>query len=190
MNLTLRTANYMSRYAPSRVRIMEYLRKKKCQDIEGFLTEIAYDEDLMLSMWMRTFLSLGKGKREIELKLLKKGFTRENIRKYLLDNTEELEDWESQRSSILRQIDTLIVRGKSLRMIAALIVPKYPYFRDQIDAILESMTDTNSLEKEMQKYQNRYNIHDMKQREKLIAALMRKGFAYASIREQLTIHHS
>ena len=132
MNLTLRTANYMSRYAPSRVRIMEYLRKKKCQDIEGFLTEIAYDEDLMLSMWMRTFLSLGKGKREIELKLLKKGFTRENIRKYLLDNTEELEDWESQRSSILRQIDTLIVRGKSLRMIAALIVPKYPYFRDQI----------------------------------------------------------
>ena len=190
MNLTLRTANYMSRYAPSRVKITEYLRKKKCQDIDAFLTEISYDEDLMLSMWMRTFLSLGKGKREIELKLLKKGFTRENIRKYLVDNTEELEDWESQRSSILRQIDTLIARGKSIRMMSSLIVPKYPYFRDQIDAILESMTDTNSLEKEMQKYQNRYNIHDMKQREKLIAALMRKGFEYSKIKDQLTSNNS
>ena len=186
MNLTLRVANYMSRYAPSRRKISEYLKKKKCQDIEDFLMEIHYDEHLMLSMWMRTFLSIGTGKRDIELKLLKKGFSREIIEKMLLDNMEELEDWEWQRSSIIRQIDTLMARGKSLRMIASLIVPRYPYFRYQIDEILQSMTDMNSLEKEMQKYQNRYNIHDRKQREKLIAALLRKGFEYSKIKDQLT----
>ena len=72
MNLTLRVANYMSRYAPSRAKISEYLTKKKCVDIDVFLSEINYDERLMIQMWMRTFLSLSKGKREIEMKLQKK----------------------------------------------------------------------------------------------------------------------
>ncbi len=44
MNLTLRVSNYMSRYAPSRAKISEYLTKKKCVDIEAFLSEIRYDE--------------------------------------------------------------------------------------------------------------------------------------------------
>jgi hypothetical protein len=60
MNLTLRVANYMSRYAPSRAKITEYLGKKKCQDIGAFLTEIGYDESLMIQMWMRTYITLGK----------------------------------------------------------------------------------------------------------------------------------
>ncbi len=179
----------MSRYAPSRAKITEYLKKKKCQDIDDFLTEIGYDETLMISMWMRSFLSLGKGKREIQLKLMKKWYSRDLIAEYLSRNTEELQDWDMQKSALVRQIDTLIARGKSVRMIGVMVIPKYPYFRDEIEELLSELSDIHSLEKEVQKYKNRYNVHDPKDREKLIAALLRKGFEYSSIKEQLTINN-
>lgn len=60
MNFELRVANYISRYAPSGLRIREYLAKKKCQNVEKFLLDIGYNEELMISMWMRTFIVLGK----------------------------------------------------------------------------------------------------------------------------------
>ena len=182
MNLTLRVANYMSRYAPSRAKISEYLTKKKCADIDGFLLEIGYDENLMLQMWMRTFLSLSKGKREIEMKLQKKWFARELVREYLELHMWELEDWESQKSAIIRQIETLIHRGKSLRMIGLILNNKYPYFRHEIGEYIETMNDTDSLEKEVQKYKNRYTENDRKSHEKIITALMRKGFEYSAIK--------
>lgn len=182
MNLTLRVANYMSRYAPSRAKISSYLEKKKCQDIDQFLEEVNYDERLMIQMWMRTFLSLGKGKREIEMKLQKKGFSRDLAREYLEANMWELEDWDTQRSAVIRQIDTLLHRGKSRRMIGVLLTPKYPYFRHAIEEYLEALDDQDSLEKEVQKYKNRYTTDDRISREKIIAALMRKGFEYSTIK--------
>lgn len=185
MNLTLRVANYMSRYAPSRARIETYLEKKKCQDIGAFLSEISYDESLMISMWMRTFLSLGKGRCDIEMKLRQKWFPKELIRESLEIAGEEIEDWEMMKSSILRQIDTLRDRGKSVRVISMTLISKYPYFREQICTTLESDDDSETLEKEMQKYKNRYNLEDTKDREKLIAALVRKGFEYREIRKKL-----
>ncbi len=186
MNLTLRVANYMSRYAPSRAKISEYLTKKKCVDIDVFLSEINYDERLMIQMWMRTFLSLSKGKREIEMKLQKKWFPRELVREYLELHLWELEDWESQRSAIVRQIETLLHRGKSLRMIGLILSNKYPYFRHEIEEYLRVLDDTDSLEKEVQKYKNRYTKNDRKSHEKIITALMRKGFEYSKIKNILT----
>ncbi len=187
MNLTLRVANYMARYAPSRTKITAYLTKKKCQDIEAFLSDIGYDERLMISMWMRTFVTVGKGKREIEMKLIQKWFPKEWVREALMEYIGELEDWEWQKERILHQIMTLQGRGKSQRMIASILVGKYPYFRREIEEILESMDDQDSLEKEMQKYRNRYNLHDPHDREKLIAALMRKGFEYSVIKKGIVI---
>lgn len=58
MNLKLRIANYISRYAPSRKKISAYLTKKKCLHIEAFLSDIGYDESLMCDLWMKTFMSL------------------------------------------------------------------------------------------------------------------------------------
>lgn len=175
----------MSRYAPSGLRIREYLSKKKCQDIEKFLLDIRYDEELMISLWMRTFITLGKWKKEIEMKLLKKGFSRELARAKIEENIGEIEDWESQRSFILHQIDTLIHRGKSRRMISVILIQKYSYFRDEIDNILSELDDTDSLKKEVQKYKNRYNLENPKDREKIIAALLRKGFSYSEIKKEL-----
>ena len=121
------------------------------------------------------------------MKLIKKGFPRELVRSKIERNLDEIEDWESQKWAILRQADTFLHRGKSRRMIAMLLVQKYPYFRDQIDTILLGVDDMNSLEKEMQKYKNRYNADDSKSREKIIAALLRKGFSYTEIKEKMAI---
>lgn len=72
MNLPLRLQNYIARYAPSRKKIGEYLAKKNCQNIDEILLQVGYNENLMMDMWMRTFLSLGKGSQDIRMKFLKK----------------------------------------------------------------------------------------------------------------------
>lgn len=60
MNIHLRLANYISRYAPSRAKIGEYLAKKNIQNPDTILAEIGYNEDMMLDAWMRTFINTGK----------------------------------------------------------------------------------------------------------------------------------
>ena len=120
------------------------------------------------------------------MKLLKKGFSRELVRTKIDENISEIEDWESQKYTIMRQIDTLIGRGKSCRMVSMVLTEKYPYFRDEISIILSEMNDMDSLKKEVQKYRNRYNPDNPKDREKIIAALLRKGFSYSEIKRELS----
>ena len=98
----------------------------------------------------------------------------------------EIEDWEYQKSSIFRQIDTLFNRGKSCRIVSMTLIQKYPYFRDEINNIISEMSDMDSLKKEVQKYKNRYTMTDSKHREKIIAALLRKGFSYSDIKRELS----
>ncbi len=147
---------------------------------------INYNEQLMIAMWMRTFITLGKGRGEMEMKLLKKGFSRELVRTNIEENLSEIEDWESQKQSIFHQINTLLHRGKSRRIIAILLIRKYPYFRDEINTILSAIDDVNSLQKEVQKYKNRYNPDNPKNRERIIAALLRKGFSYSEVKKTLS----
>jgi len=42
--------------------------------------------------------------------------------------------------------------------------------------LLSESDDTTNLQKEVQKYKNKYNLLDPKEKQKLYAALMRKGF--------------
>lgn len=142
MNLKLRLANYITRYAPSRRKISSYLAKKKCEDISTKLAEIGYDEVLMIDMWMRTFISSGKGEREIRAKLMKKEFPKSLIEEKLLEFDTDIHDWEGNRDSIERQIRAFLARGKSRRMIFSLLIGKYPYFRDELESILEEQDDT------------------------------------------------
>ncbi len=60
MNTILRLANYISRYAPSRKKVISYLEKKNCPSPVALLEENGYSESLMCDMWMRSFVSLGK----------------------------------------------------------------------------------------------------------------------------------
>ena len=186
MNISLRLANYISRYAPSRKKMTAYLEKKNCQNPAQLLTDNGYDESLMADMWMRSFVSLGKGKREMSMKLMKKEFPKDLILEKIELFYTEIHDWESHRSSILHQIATLEQRGKSRRIIAMQLTGKYPYFRDEITELLTDKNDTDNLAKEVQKYKNRYNIEDKKIREKMIASLLRKGFSYSDIKKAIS----
>jgi hypothetical protein len=97
MNIRLRLANYITRYAPSRRKISAYLTKKKCETIPDILLEIGYDEELMIDIWMRSLLSTGKGRREIIIKLSKKEFPKDLIEAKVTLAEEDIMDWESNR---------------------------------------------------------------------------------------------
>ena len=99
----------------------------------------------------------------------------------------EIHDWETHRSVIIHQIQTLEQRGKSRRIIAMQITGKYPYFRDEITELLTDQNDTDNLQKEVQKYKNRYNIEDKKIREKMITSLLRKWFSYNDIKKAIAV---
>jgi SOS response regulatory protein OraA/RecX len=66
---------------------------------------------------------------------------------------------------------------------------KYPYFRDEIREYVESLDDSDSLTKEVERYQQKYNISDPKEKQKFYAALMRKGFGYQEIKTKIAIHN-
>jgi SOS response regulatory protein OraA/RecX len=187
MNISLRLANYISRYAPSRKRVTAYLEKKNCQNPRELLSDNGYDESMMVDMWMRSFISLGKGKREMSTKLMKKEFPKEMILEKIEIFETEIHDWEMHRSSVIHQIRTLEQQCKSRRIIGMQIVGKYPYFRDEITELLTDQDDSDNLIKEVQKYRNRYNTDDKKIREKMIASLLRKWFSYSDIKKAIAV---
>ncbi len=143
MNIQLRLSNYISRYAPSRKKVTGYLLKKKIENSVELLSEIGYDEGLMCDMWLRSFISLGRGQREMQQKLLKKEFPKEMIQEKISLLEDEISDWESHKNQVEHQIRTLLERGKSLRIVQNLIVSRYPYFRDEIVEYIENSTDVD-----------------------------------------------
>ncbi len=185
MNILLRVSNYISRYAPSEQRIRTYLTKKWCRDIDTLLREIGYDESLMCDLWMRTFLTTAKGKREIIQKLTKKEFTRELILAKVESNLQDIMNWDECRHAVTDQIRTLFARSKSRQVVMMTLVGKYPYFRDEIRELIEWMSDADGLSREFDKYLARYDIHDHWQKQKFYAALLRKGFTYDQIQRKI-----
>ncbi len=187
MNITLRLANYISRYAPSRKKVTTYLTRKNCLNPSQLLSDTGYDESMMADMWMRSFVSLGKWQREMSTKLMKKEFPKDMILEKIEMFDAEIHDWDSHRSSIIHQIRTLEQRGKAKKIIEMNLLGKYPYFRDQIREILIDTIDTDAIQKEVQKYKNKYNTKDPKEKQKYYGALLRKWFSYADIKNTLSL---
>lgn len=186
MNILLRLTNYISRYAPSEKKVIGYLEKKNYAEPRQILIDNGYDESMMCDIWIRSYISLGKWKREISLKLRKKEFPKEMILQKMEQYDADIHDWEGTKPHIINQIRTLEQRGKSHRMIISLIISRYSYFRDEIQELLWDSNDSDNLQKEVQKYKNRYNIEDKKIREKMIASLLRKWFRYSDIKATIT----
>lgn len=186
MNLPLRIANYISRYAPSKKKLIEYISKKNHTfPIFDFIQEIWFSEDLMLDMWIRTFLSRSIGEKEIQIKLLKKWFPKEDVMNKLLQNQEEIRDWWNQKQDIESRIESLIKKGKSTQWICMIFGGKYPYFRDEIYTFLSTLSDKWWLIQEIEKYKLKYNLHNSSDKQKFYAALQRKWFRYEDIKSQL-----
>ena len=177
-----RVLNYISRYAPSKSKILTYLDKIWVEEKEYFLLSIWYEESMMGDMWMRTFLSLSKGEREITQKMIKKWFSKEFVREKLEAYEDEFRNWDDHRSNIVNKIDILRTKSKSKRVIAMLLMQAYPYFKEEIISLIEGLQEWDVLQKEVQKYKNRYNLDDFSQRQKFFRALQSKGFQYRDIK--------
>ena len=186
MNIALIASNYISRYAPSKKKIHEYLiRKKFSGDMDLFLQSIGYDEDIMYGLWMRTFLSQKIGKYAIKRKLIKKWFSPKKIDSVLEGFTDELHDWENYAWEIELLRDTLIRKGKSLRVIQMTLIEKYPYFRDQITTSTEGLSNKKWLTDAISRIETKYNLTDSKEKQKFFANLQRKWFWFHEIQDFL-----
>ena len=88
----------------------------------------------------------------------------------------ETRDWKNYEKTVQHQIQTLIQRGKSKALIRMTLIQKYPYFRDEIGGCIDVLDDDSSIQREFEKYKNKYDIRVPAEKQKLLSALMRKGF--------------
>ncbi len=116
---------------------------------------------------------------------MKKDFPKEVIASVYAEFSEEVHDWEVNRQAVELQIRTLDGRGKSKQAISSVLSSKYPYFRDEIRALLEGNSDDVALEREIEKYRTRYDMSDPKEKQKFYAAILRKGFKYDDIKRMM-----
>jgi SOS response regulatory protein OraA/RecX len=179
-------ANYISRYAPSEKKLREYLTKKHCQNIDTLLIEYGYSEVMMMSLWIRTFLSTGTALSVARRKLFMKGFPKELIETTLLEVGEEFKDWSTISWAVTARMKTLQSRGKSKSHIRMELVQVYPYFRDEIDGLISEMDEFSNLREQIDKYLQKYNIRIPAENKKFYDALLRKGFHYGDIKKLLS----
>ncbi len=182
-----RVLNYISRYAPSKNKILTYLDKIWVAQKEYFLLSIWYDESMMGDMWMRTFLALSKGEHEIIQKMIKKGFPKDFVLEKIQWFQGEFRSWEDHKSRIISKIESLRERSKSKRIIAMTLTSAYPYFRDEIVWLIEELDERSILEKEVQKYKNRYNLDDFSEKQKFFRALQSRWFQYRDIKNAIEV---
>lgn len=187
MNILLRLANYITRYAPSEKKLNEYLKKKKWQwDKNELFHSLGYNEDLMINMWMSTFLARSSSEHDIVNKLIKKWFPKEKIENIRASYQEAIRSWEDHASHITSEWDKLLSRGKSRQVALLTLIKKYPYFRDEISELLLEKDDSTNLRGLIKKYCQKYDPSSEDGKQKIIQSLIRRGFRYADIRELLS----
>ncbi len=180
MNTYLRTRieKYITRYAPSRKRLFEYIWKFHLSSLDG----IEYDEWLMLRMWIKSYLALGKDRRYVEMKLLIKWFVKSDIVCALTEFDEVFSDWNNFEGVLSQKIQSMVRLWKSKQRILFDLWAKYPHFKNEIQALIhDGEDDAWNLQKEFQKIQWRYNMNDKNDKNRCIASLQRKWFRYSDI---------
>jgi SOS response regulatory protein OraA/RecX len=103
----------------------------------------------MASLWIRTYISLGKGEYYISEKLHLKEFPKELIQEVLVRHQEEIRNWDEYASVIEREIESSQKKGKSKYFIRATLQGKYPYFKDEIEELLGKEDDLSGLRNEV-----------------------------------------
>lgn len=180
MNSYLRTRieKYIARYAPSKKRLFEYIWKLHLSTLEG----IEYNEELMLRMWIKSYLALGKDRHYIEMKLLLKWFVKSDIVATLIEFDDVFFDWNNFQWVLSQKVQSMVRLWKSKQRILFDLSAKYPNFKKEIQwLMMDFEDDTWNLKKEFQKIQSRYNMQDKNDKNRCIASLQRKWFRYSDI---------
>jgi SOS response regulatory protein OraA/RecX len=178
MSETSLILRYISKYAPSLARLNEYAIKKWCIDILSTIEEIGFDEVMFCELWIRSYISMWRSRRDIETRLLRKQFSKESIQKWIESYKESLCNWEEYESKILLLIQKHQRKGKSIRFIEVELVSQYPYFRDEIRETLSGMANQENLLVHKEKILSKYNLSLPIEKRKALDFLIRKGFSY------------
>ncbi len=175
-----RIHQYITRFAPSKIRLQEYITRKWF--IISF-DELWYDEDIMLHLWIRNYISLAKPIQYTKQKLYQKKFPKESIERIMESYNESFTDWDGYKIRIQSIIDTWVRQGKSIAILRWKLVWLYPIFRDEIDSLLtcNPTSDKENLQTIHIRYQNKYNLTERNGKQKYILFLQRRGFLYKDI---------
>lgn len=185
MDIYSKITNYISRYAPSYVKVSNYLIKKGRDDYEKILSEVWYNENLMLDMWMRTFISTSKPKSVIQQKLILKWFKKEDILKKIEFFYDEINNFSNYNNAIKKFIENKVKKWKSIISIKNEIFLKFPNFKNEILEILSEYNDDEALKIEIEKWKSKFDINDRIGNQKFYNYLMRKWFEYNKIKNFL-----
>lgn len=101
---------------------------------------------------------MGRSKRDIETRLLRKQFSRETIQKGIESHKESLCSWEEYESKIVLLAQKYQRKGKSIRFIEAELISQYPYFRDEIRETLSGILNQETLLVHKDKILSKYNL--------------------------------
>ena len=118
-------------------------------------------------------------------KLLLKWFPKEKIFEKIEEFRSEITDWHNIRSNLVRILQNKLDRGKSLTILRAEFLQKYPYCKEEILELLSDYDDLSGLKKEIEKYTRKYNLKIPSEKQKFYAAILRKWFRYDDVKKEL-----
>lgn len=182
MDIITRASLYITRYAPSEKRLLEYLAKKKVTDPRAVLESVWYHESLMLRAWIDTYISRRIHIAKIRNNLIRKGFPRESIDAMIEEYAWEWDSWDMYRDFILSEGSRMIGKWKSAGLIRHVLTARYPHFHEEICELFSSYDDTDAFDSIAKKYASRYSLTHPKERNRFIMALARRWFNIAKIR--------
>jgi SOS response regulatory protein OraA/RecX len=186
MNPEVRIVEYITRFAPSKNRLLQYIERKWWgEPSDTLIKALEYDEQIVLRWWIQSYIYAGKGERDMLLRLLKKWFQKEMILSELDNARVDTRSWEDYRKPIQTALEQALWKGKSLQMICMELWSRYPYFRHEIDALLDRYSDRDGLEKKWEKYKKIHDITHVDGYRKCFQALLRQGFRAENIRDFL-----
>ena len=145
-----------------------------------------HDDQSVIRSYFEEVIRLGKPIRPLVSKLRMKWFDLGDITQIQDDFALKIDEFAGVESRIIARMGVLESRGQGTRAIAQDLHMSYPNFRDQIDILIATIDDEQTL---AEFYTEKLSAAagNQKQTKKLIDTLLRKGFAYEDIKRYVRV---
>ncbi|HBB27370.1 TPA: hypothetical protein DCZ36_02650 [Candidatus Gracilibacteria bacterium] len=181
---------YAMRYFPSFRKLREALMKKSLNNedlVASVMKEMtAYiSEERTVDGLVRMYTEQSKTRPYIEQKLRLKKFGEDIITATLKSYHNSFISWTSYEQAITRKMNDYLEKNKSKTYIIGTLSQKYPNFKNEIRTLLNDVApdETETIQAELTKLSEKYDIRHQKERQKVVQKLCLKGFSYNRVRE-------
>ncbi|MDP2104044.1 MAG: RecX family transcriptional regulator [Candidatus Gracilibacteria bacterium] len=180
---------YAMRYFPSLAKLREALMKKSA-NAEPLVSIVMAEmgqyicEERTVDGLVRMYTEQSKTRPYIEQKLKAKKFQIDIIEITLEAYGDTFISWNNYENTITRKIQDLLTRNRSRRYISGALTGKYPNFKQEIYSLIETLCpdETEAIRSEFEKLCKKHDTGSPKERQKIIAKLLAKGFPYDKVR--------